>query len=255
MPIATKWPFLAHAGVLAFAHRGGAVDYPENTMAAFQHSVDLGYRYLETDVHRSADGVLVAFHDDVLDRVTDKQGAIADMAWADIQQARIDGTHRIPRLAELFSSFPDAYINIDPKEDDTVEPLIDEIVAHDAIDRVCVGSFEQHRLERLREALGPGLCSSTSPRETAAIAGRGFRLPVPLPAVGCAQVPVEHKGVTVVTERFVGAAHRAGIQVHVWTIDEPAEMQRLLDLGVDGLMTDRPKVLKATLEARGDWAE
>lgn len=247
------WAFLDHAGPLAFAHRGGAGDWPENTMPAFEHAVGLGYRYLETDVHATADGVLLAFHDDRLDRVTDRTGEIAALPFSVVAEARVDGREPIPLLEDLLGAFPDARVNIDPKHDDSVEPLIEVLERTAAVDRVCIGAFSDARLRTLRARLGPGLCTSMGPKEVArlrldAISGRVHPTPT-----GCVQIPESFRGVTVINAAVVRAAHRAGLQVHVWTVDDPAAMNRLLDLGVDGLMTDRPAVLKEVLTARSQW--
>ncbi len=248
-----RWPFLDHPGPLAFAHRGGAGDWPENTMPAFEHAVALGYRYLETDVHATADGVLLAFHDDRLDRVTDRTGEIAALPYAEVAAARVDGEEPIPLLEDLLGAFPDVRVNIDPKADGSVEPLIAAIERTGSLDRVCIGSFSDQRLRTMRTRLGPRLCTSMGPQEVArlrldAVSGR-----VHPAAAACVQVPERAKGVTVTNAAMVRAAHRAGLQVHVWTIDDPEDMTRLLDLGVDGLMTDRPAVLKQVLEDRGQW--
>ena len=247
------WAFLDHAGPLAFAHRGGAGDWPENTMPAFEHAVGLGYRYLETDVHATADGVLLAFHDERLDRVTDRTGEIAALPFSVVAEARVDGREPIPLLEDLLGAFPDARVNIDPKHDDSVEPLIEVLERTAAVDRVCIGAFSDARLRTLRARLGPGLCTSMGPKEVArlrldAISGRVHPTPT-----GCVQIPESFRGVTVTNAAVVRAAHRAGLQVHVWTVDDPAAMNRLLDLGVDGLMTDRPAALKEVLTARSQW--
>ncbi len=247
------FPFLDHPGPLAFAHRGGAGEHPENTMPAFEHAVRLGYRYLETDVHATADGVLLAFHDAVLDRVTDGRGRISQLPWSVVARARVAGREPIPRFDELLDAFPDARVNVDPKADGAVGPLAAAIRRLGAVDRVCIGSFSDRRLSRLRTMVGPRLCTSLGPIGTARLrlASWGLRSgPLPSP---CAQVPVRQGRVVIVDGRFLATAHRRGLQVHVWTIDDPAEMVRLLDLGVDGLMTDRPAVLKDVLESRGEW--
>lgn len=249
-----SWAFLDHPAPLAFAHRGGAGDWPENTLPAFEHAVALGYRYLETDVHATADGVLLAFHDDRLDRVTDRTGEIATLPYATVAEARVDGREPIPLLEDLLGAFPDARVNIDPKHDDSVEPLIEVLARTRAVDRVCIGSFSDARLRTLRARLGPALCTSMGPREVArlrldALSGRVH----PTPSA-CVQIPESFRGVTVTNAAVVRAAHRAGLQVHVWTVDDPEAMTRLLDLGVDGLMTDRPAVLKEVLVGRGQWA-
>jgi glycerophosphoryl diester phosphodiesterase len=247
------FPVLDHPGPLAFAHRGGASEVPENTMAAFQHAVDLGYRYLETDVHLTADGVLLAFHDDVLDRVTDRSGAIHELTWSEIREARVGGTEPIPRFDELLDAWPEVRVNIDPKHDRAVDTLADAIDRAGAVDRVIVGAFSDKRLARLREKLGPRLCTSLGPRSVARLRAAGYGIPAGTLPSPCVQVPVRHGAVTIVDERFVRKAHRSGLQVHVWTIDDPVEMARLLDLGVDGIMTDRPEVLKQVLTDRSSW--
>ena len=248
-------PYLDWPGPIAFAHRGGATDAPENTMPAFEHAVRLGYRYLETDAHVTADGVLVAFHDDRLDRVTDRTGVIAELPWSEVQQARVDGREPIPRLEDLLAAWPDVRVNIDPKQDGVAEPLAAAIVRTGSVDRVCVGAFSDRRIAVVKALVGPALCTSMGPREVAQLvaASRGLpggrRLRSP-----CAQVPPNQGRVALVTRRFVDTAHRLGVQVHVWTIDDRVEMARLLDLGVDGIMTDRPQVLKDLLDERDAWA-
>jgi glycerophosphoryl diester phosphodiesterase len=249
---ASPWPFLDHPGSLAFAHRGGASDAPENTMPAFQHAVDMGYRYLETDAHVTADGVLLAFHDDVLDRVTEHTGRVGDLPYDLVREARV-GNEPIPLVEDLLSAWPDIRVNIDPKSDAAVEPLAALIDRLGCVDRVCIGSFSDRRLATMRRLVGAALCTSLGPRATARLKAAAHGAPVGRLPAPCAQVPVRQGRVVLVDERIVAAAHRRGMQVHVWTIDDPDEMRRLLDLGVDGIMTDRPAVLKAVLEERGDW--
>ena len=251
--MAHRWPFLDHPGPLAFAHRGGASDAPENTLPAFARAVELGYRYVETDAHVTSDGVLLAFHDDVLDRVTDHRGVVADLPWSTVAEARVDGLEPIPLLEDLLGTWPDLRVNIDPKHDAAVDPLAEAIERTGAIDRVCVGSFSDRRLRRLRRRLGERLCWSLGPAGIARARLGSIGAPVgPIPAP-CLQVPVRQGRLTIVDQRFVEHAHRHDAQVHVWTIDDADEMARLLDLGVDGIMTDRPAVLREVLEARGEW--
>ena len=144
-------------------------------------------------------------------------------------------------------------MNLDPKHDAAVEPLADAIRVTGAIERVCVGSFSDRRTERVRAQLGPGLCVGAGPRRTAALMMRSLGVPAPVGRVHAAQVPVAQGRVPIVRPAFVAAARRLGIHVHVWTVDDPAEMDRLLDLGVDGLMTDRPEVLRDVFVRRGIW--
>lgn len=128
-------PYLDHDGPIPFAHRGGASEAPENTLPAFEYAVGLGYRYLETDVHATADGRLVAFHDASLDRVTDRRGRIAELPWSEVARAMVDGRAPIPLLNDLFEAFPDARINIDCKSDRAVEPLVHAVRAAGALER------------------------------------------------------------------------------------------------------------------------
>ena len=245
----------------AYAHRGGALYPPnlsrENTRHAFQRAVDLGYRYLETDVHATADRVLVAFHDDVLDRVTDHTGPIAQLAYAEVARARIGGLDPIPRLSELLTAFPDARFNIDAKSDAAVDVLAAEIAEHEAYERVCVSSFRVARLHRLRRLVGPRVASAAS---SAGIAVNRF-VPWLTWALNSAapvlQLPVAYpfrgRMVTVLTPALVRAVHRAGKRVQVWTVDDAVTMERLIELGVDGIFTDRIDVLKNVLLQRGLW--
>lgn len=223
-------------------------------MPAFEGAVALGYRYLETDAHVTADGVCLAFHDDRLDRVTDRTGCIADLSYAEVAEARVDGREPIPLLEDLLGAFPEARINIDTKADPSVDAVAAVVERTGAIDRVCVGSFSESRLTRIRALLGPSLCTSMGPKEIAKLRGGSYGLPGTSSLAGqCAQVPHRVKGVALVDHRFVRKAHDLGVQVHVWTIDDPDEMHELLDLGVDGIMTDQPGVLKDVLISRGAW--
>jgi glycerophosphoryl diester phosphodiesterase len=250
---AEGFAFLDWPAPIPFAHRGGASEAPENTLPAFEHAVRLGYRYVETDVHVTADGVLLAFHDHVLDRVTDRSGVIAELPYSVVAEARVDGVEPIPKFEDLLGAFPEVRVNVDPKHDDAVEPLAEALTRTGAVDRVCVGAFSDERLARIR-ALCPGICTSLGPADTLqlglAAAGQAEVGELPAP---CAQVPTAYGETAIVTEAFVHEAHRRGIQVHVWTIDDEAEMRRLLELGVDGIMTDRPAVLRSVLEERGEW--
>jgi glycerophosphoryl diester phosphodiesterase len=252
--MADRHPYLDHDGPIPFAHRGGAGDWPENTLPAFQGAVDLGFSYVETDVHATADGVLVAFHDDRLDRVTDHTGLISELRWSDVAAARVDGVEPIPRFDDLVTAFPDMRLNIDPKADNSVEPLIAALRTHHLLDRVCVGAFSDARVTRFADEFGPDLCLGMGPREVARLRLSSWRLPVGSFRGRCAQVPVRRGRVPIVDNRFVAMAHQLDIAVHVWTIDEPDEMHDLLDLGVDGLMTDRPAILRSVFEERGLWS-
>jgi glycerophosphoryl diester phosphodiesterase len=246
-----QYAYLDHGGPIAFAHRGGASEVPENTMPAFEHAVNLGYRYVETDVHATRDGVLLAFHDSKLDRVTDRTGIISEMTWDQVRLAKVDGREPIPLLADLLTAWPTLRINIDPKKDNAVAPLLSVLRSHDAIERVCIGAFSDARLRRIRRELGPALCTSAGPKETAQLRFASWGIGRAPSGIAAAQVPVRQGPVPIVDRRFVDYAHERKMAVHVWTIDEAAEMERLLDLGVDGIMTDRPVILRDVFARRG----
>jgi len=251
--------YLEGDGPRAFAHRGwhtGEYAGLENTALAFSKAFDEGYRYLETDVHVTADGKLVAFHDHVLDRVTDLRGRISHLTWDQVRKARIAGREPIPLLEDLLGDFPEAKFNIDPKTDRAIGPLIDVLRATRATERVCLGSFSDRRLVALRSALGPLLATSMGPREVTGLVARGRRLPLWRYRGGAvaAQVPLKQGRLPVVSPEFIAVAHRLGIEIHVWTVDDPAVMHRLLDAGVDGILTDRPDLLREVLLSRGSWS-
>ncbi|MGH9225290.1 MAG: glycerophosphodiester phosphodiesterase [Acidimicrobiales bacterium] len=249
----STWAFLDHPGPIPFAHRGGAGEFPENTMAAFAHAVGLGYRYLETDVHVTADGVVVAFHDDVLDRVTDRAGRIDALPWSDVSRARVEGGHAVPLLEDVLGTWPGVRVNIDPKHDASVGPLVETLRRTQAFDRVCVAAFSDRRLARFRRLTGGQVCTGMGPAEIARIRVASYGGVTGPVAGACVQVPVKHGRVPIVDRRFVVAAHRRALPVHVWTVDDEPSMDRLLDLGVDGLMTDRPALLKDVLQRRRQW--
>ncbi|MFJ2726796.1 glycerophosphodiester phosphodiesterase [Streptomyces collinus] len=249
-----RHPYLDHPGPIAFAHRGGAADGLENTVAQFGRAVELGYRYMETDVHATADGRLVAFHDTTLDRVTDGAGRIADLPWQDVRQARVGGREPVPLFEELLETFPGARWNVDVKAEPALRPLLKLIERAGAWDRVCVGSFSEARVLRAQRLAGPRLATSFGTRGVLSLRLRSWGLPAAVRrSAVAAQVPEAQSGVPVVDQRFVRAAHARGLQVHVWTINEPARMHRLLDLGVDGIMTDHIDTLRKVMEDRGVW--
>jgi glycerophosphoryl diester phosphodiesterase len=251
-------PFLDYPRPLAFAHRGGAAHAPENSWTAFEHAVQVGYAYLETDARATADGMLVAFHDRTLDRVTDASGPIGALPYREVKTLRVAGSEPIPLIEDLLGTWPDVRFNIDLKDEAGIPLLADVLRRTGAWDRVCVTSFSGGRLRTARGLLDRPVCMATSPAEIAAVrctisaprgpqtrllAGRLSRA-----QVRCAQVPAR-----VATGPFVRRAHALGLDVHVWTINDRAEMNRFLDRGADGLMTDDIETLRDVLIERGQW--
>ncbi len=244
--------FLDQTVPLAFAHRGGAAHAPENSWAAFEHAVGLGYRYLETDVQATQDGTLIAFHDRTLDRVTDATGRIARMPYRAVAAARISGKEPIPLLEDLLAAWPAARFNIDVKDEGATGPLVRALRRTAAWDRVCVTSFSSRRLHAFRQSVDRQVCTTLSPLGLAAVRSGAWAaaMPVRLARAGvrCAQIPVQ-----LATPAFIRRLRDAGLQIHVWTVNEPALMRRLLDLAVDGIMTDDTVALRDVLTERAQW--
>lgn len=259
-------PFFADQPPLAIAHRGSRLLWPENTMEAFQGAVDLGYRYLETDLHATADGILVAFHDDALDRTTDGSGPVRAHTWT--QLTGLDAAHnfaphldyprrgngiRIPTLEELLTAMPETRLVLDVKEAGFEMLLADFLRTHDAEERVIVGSFSDVRLRRFRQASSGRVATSAGPAETTAV-WMAARLGRPLRTHADAlQIPEEFAFVRLADRKLVDVLEASGRQVHVWTVNDPENMARFLDNGVHGIITDRPDLLKQLMEARGEW--
>ena len=249
-----RHPYLDHPGPMAFAHRGGAADGLENTTSQFRRAVEAGYRYLETDVHATADGRLVAFHDATLDRMTDGAGRIADLPWEDVRHARVAGKEPVPLFEELLETFPEACWNVDVKAEPALLPFLELIERTGSWDRICLGSFAEARVIRAQRLAGPRLATSYGTRGVLNLRLRSWGLPaVVRRSAVAAQVPQAQSGIQVVDHRFLRTAHALGLQVHVWTVNEPERMHRLLDLGVDGIMTDHIDTLRKVMEDRGVW--
>jgi glycerophosphoryl diester phosphodiesterase len=249
------------------AHRGFSREGLENSMTAFRAAVELGCRYVETDVHTTSDGVLLLFHDSSLDRLTDGIGRIASLSADEVSRARIRGTEPVPSFDELVAALPDTRFNLDVKDRHSVRSLAAAIERHGVHDRVLIASFSDRRRRAVLKLLSRRTASSAGIGSNALVVLLGPLLAVPglgslvraalrraLRSVDALQVPVSYKSVPVVTPGFVRRAHGLGLYVHVWTVNEPAEMRRLLDLGVDGIVTDRADLLKEVLQSRGEWS-
>lgn len=245
-------------GPLAFAHRGFSLDGLENSLAAFRAAVDLGTMHLETDVHTTSDGVLLVFHDSSLDRVTDSAGKVSELTAAEVALARIGGLEPVPTFEELVTALPGARLNLDVKDWNSVDTMAAAIEKHRIHDRVLVTSFSDRRRRAVLSKLSRRVASSAGSSLTVLFVLLGPILPAPLARkllsdADVFQVPVRYGWLPVVTPGFVRRAHRLGRQVHVWTVNDPVEMERLLDLGVDGIVSDRLDLLKKVLVRRGEW--
>jgi len=228
----------------------------ENSLPSFRRAVDEGYAYVETDVHATADGVVVVHHDPLLDRTTDAHGPIATQTWSAVSRAKVGGRVPVSRLEDVLEELPDTRFNVDVKSDRAIVPFVRTLERMGAFDRVAAAAFSDTRLARIRRLAGPKLITAMGPGSVAVLRAGGWlpwaRLDV-LARGELAQVPSRRGAVTVIDRGFVRSAERAGAEVHAWTIDDRVQMRRLLDLGVHGIVTDRPDVLREELRERGAW--
>ncbi len=259
--IPVRHPYLDGPFPRAFAHRGWHLDElagMENSLAAFRRAVAEGYRYLETDVRATRDGVVVVMHDATLDRTTDRSGEVERLGWTVVRTARVNGREPVCGLADLLEELPNTLLNIDVKANSAVTPVLDLLRRTGGWHRVCLASFSESRLRRLRAAAGSRLLTSMGATSAARLWLRSA-CPVPPAAAPIhgelAQLPARWYGIPVMDRRLVRFAHRLGMEVHAWTVNRAAEMHALLDLGVDGLVTDRPDVLREVLHTRMVWPE
>jgi glycerophosphoryl diester phosphodiesterase len=249
------WPFLDIDVPFGFAHQGGDEAAPGNTIAAFDHAVSVGFRYIETDVQATADGVLVVVHDDDLESLTGVAARVEELTWSEVSELRIDGEHAIPRFDDVLERFPDERFNLDPKTAAAVEPLIEAIQRHDLVDRVLVGSFSDRRIRSVKSAIGDRLATSPGPFGLVAVLLRALLLPWWSTRYAAVQIPTTYWIIPLASSFLIRRFHRLGLQVHVWTIDDEAEMTELLDRGVDAIITNKPTVLRRVLLARGAWPD
>jgi glycerophosphoryl diester phosphodiesterase len=244
-------------GPLAIAHRGGAGLAAENTLTAFSRSYALGLRCLETDVRITADGELLAFHDATLRRVAGVRGRVAGRRLAELTDLHALGSGALLPLAALLTAFPDARFIIDVKDRACVEPLAALLRDTGAAARVCAAGAWDSWLVELRARVGPELTTALSWRALARLVASSRparRQVLPGDGAGCyAHVPLRFGRVPVFADDLVHRAHDSGVKVVVWTVNEPATMHRLLDAGVDGVITDRPDLLREVLISRGQW--
>ncbi len=218
-----------------------------------------GFHYLELDVRATADGVPVVHHDAALERTTDGAGRIRELPVGVVRQARVRGREPVPTLEQVLLEFPDTRLTIELKDNAVVTPALELLAATAAWPRACLGSYSEARLDRVRRVGGDRVLTSMARRSAIGLRARGWLPGVPLlravPMRGqLAQLPRRYGPLTVVDPALLRAARQAGLEVHVWTVDDPAEMAELLDLGVDGLLSDRPDLLREVLRERGQWS-
>ncbi len=234
-------PYFAGPTPRVFAHRGLHTTAPENTASSFRAAIEIGVTYIETDVVGSKDGVAVISHDTTLDRISDRTGRLADFTATELASVDVGGEGFIT-LAQALEQFPTARFNIDVKDAAAISGVVSAVRDANALNRVLVTSFSASR-RRATVAQLPGVASSAASSEFLAIAAMTrLGLTPPLPRIHALQIPERAYGMTFVTEQLVERYHRAGLEVHVWTVNDEATMRRLLGLGIDGIVTDRADI-------------
>jgi len=254
--------FLRDTGRIAMAHRGftplGRPGIPQNSMAAFHEAAKLGFRYIETDVRATRDGVAVILHDRRLGPESGMPGPIDRLSWRDAREANLGVGEPIPALEDLLSALPDIRINIDIKAASAIEPTVDVIERLNAHNRVLITSFSDRRRRRALRLLSRRVATSAGSGAflalltTRAPGSRAYARRL-LHDSDCVQLPARLGGLPVITPGLVRAVHASGRQVHAWTVDDPDRMHALFDIDVDGIITDRADLLREVLVARGEW--
>lgn len=242
----TIHPYLNQSGVSISAHRGGSEEAPENTLESFSYAIGLGSSYIETDVQLSADGIPYIFHDDDLSRLLNMEVKFNSLHSDQIEKLKLFESYQIPKLETALTQFPNALFQIDLKTDEVALPAMKVIESLNAFDRICIASFSSNRLQKVRKKF-PDTCLSMGPKEILKLLLASFGLYNKTIYGDCLQVPIYHYGIKLVTRRFVKYVQSIGLKIHVWTINDENTMRKLIDLGVDGIITDRPKLLKEVL--------
>lgn len=235
--------FLEGSPPRVIAHRGLALAAAENTSAAFQAALDAGADILETDVHLSKDGKVIVAHDADLTRVAGREGFVSDFTAAELAEIDLGFGEGFPTLAQVLEKFPQARFNVDLKTPAVIDAFVDTVVTTGSQERVLVASFDEASRASAVARLGDVASSATSGHVLAGRLISAFALPLGLwkvpPGIVALQVPPTYRGLALVTPQLVGLARRKGLEVHVWTINEPAHMERLWQIGVSGIVTDR----------------
>ena len=235
-------PYLKQPGISISAHRGGSLEAPENTIESFKYAIEVGSAYIETDVQLSADGIPFIFHDDDLNRLLGKDLIFNNLHSEEINQLRLFEVYQIPTLKEVLKKFPDTFFQIDVKTDEVALPTMEIINELDAFNRICIASFSSKRLETVRNKY-PDICISMGPKEVLKLLLASFGLYKRKVPGDCLQIPIYQYGIKLVTKRFVNFVQSKDLKIIVWTINEPEEMKKLIELEVDGIITDKPKAL------------
>lgn len=242
--------YLNYNGLAVMAHRGGSLEAPENTIESFKYAIEIGSDIIETDIQLSSDGVPYIFHDDDLKRIPGIEKDFNDLLASEIDELNIFGDFKIPTLEETLKQFPDTKFQIDFKTDEVVDPAIEIINKLPHIKKnLCVASFSSQRLQKIKSKLSD-VTYSMGPHEVLKLLLKSFGIYRGEVGGDCLQIPIYRYGIKIVTKRFVDFCKRENIKISVWTINSTEEMDYLIDLDVDGIITDKPKALINLLASR-----
>ena len=240
--------YLNYSGVAVLAHRGGSLESYENTIESFHYSKNIGCKFIETDVQLSSDGIPYIFHDDTFLRLLGKNIIFNSLDSSEIDKLRLFDNHPIPKLDTVLKTFQDLYFQIDVKTDEVALPTLEVIKKNNAMNRVCIASFSSKRLQNVYKQY-PDICLSMGPNEVLKMLLSSFGLYRKSITGHCLQIPIYQYGIKLVTKRFVKFVHKKGLKICVWTINDETTFKNLIDIGVDGIITDKPKLLFETLES------
>ena len=239
-------PYLNYSGLAVLAHRGGSIESYENTLASFAYAQSIGCKYIETDVQVSLDGIPYIFHDESLERITGIKGIFSSITSSEIDKIRIFNDHPIPKLDIALKEFPELFFQIDLKTDLVAIPALEVIKKNNAEKRVCIASFNSNRLKQVKENY-PEMCLSMGPKEVAKLLLASFGLFKGEIPGDCLQVPIYSHGIKVVTKRFIKFVQSRNLKIMVWTINDEKTLKKLINMNVDGIITDTPKLLTELL--------
>ena len=242
--------YLNYNGLAVMAHRGGSLEAPENTIESFKYAIEIGSDIIETDIQLSSDGVPYIFHDDDLKRIPGIEKNFNDLLASEIDELNIFGDFKIPTLEETLKQFPNTKFQIDFKTDEVVDPAIEIINKLPHVKKnLCVASFSSQRLQEIKSKLSD-VTYSMGPHEVLKLLLKSFGIYRGEVGGDCLQIPIYRYGIKIVTKRFVDFCKRENIKISVWTINSSEEMNYLIDLDVDGIITDKPKALINLLASR-----
>ena len=247
--------YMNSSNIVPIAHRGASLVAAENSFESFRKAFDLGYRVIETDIHSSKDGTAYIFHDNTLERLTGESLKISHLKDVDIDSLKVNKSSIIPRLSNVFEEFPEGLFNLDAKTWEATKPIANTIKKMGCSSRVCIGSFNNKRIDAIIRELGVETCHSMGTSNVFKFY-LGAQLGIEQHFTAqCIQLPVKQFGISLVTEKILRHARKLGIKIHFWTINNPKVMQKLLALDVDGIITDDFALLKKIMEEKHTWPE